>query len=219
MSTILFQPLTGSYTIDASSLDGDGLTISGADFALDYYTCWFIKLTYGAGPTVDEFQITGNTATKLLFTNTIAEVGTYSVEFITKNYLEDIESDMGSTKVSDSLAADKIALAGDDMEKKIYANFKNLYAQFANDVEPLLLVLNLYQIQRQYGYKAIAMTYMDLIVEPGDTNDLKKEDYRGFFKDTIKDALSLLAVDLDQDDTLDNDEKAKNSGTGGLLSR
>jgi len=218
MSTTLFNPVTGSYTIAADSLANDGLTIPGSEFGIDYYKNWFIKLSYGAGPTVDEFQILSNTATKLYFANTVATVGTYSIEFVTKAYLTDIESDMGSNKVSTALAISKINRAAEDMEQKIYAYFKHLYASF-DETDPLLLILNLFQIQKAFAYLAISKTYMDLIVEPGDTNDLKKEDYRTLFKDLIRDAMSLLAVDYNEDGELKNAEKATSLGNGGLLSR
>ncbi|MHA1972967.1 MAG: hypothetical protein ACTSW1_08240 [Candidatus Hodarchaeales archaeon] len=220
MNTVLFQPLSGSYTVAASSLDNDGLTISGSDFPIDYYKGWFIKLTYdpGGGAVTDEFQVASNDATKLNFVNTISDSGTYSVEFITQTYLTEIESDMGSNKVSSDLSDNKISLAAEDIEQKIYAYFKHLYAAF-DETDPLTLIMNLFQIQKSFAYKAIAQTYFDLIIEPGDTNDLKYERYKNMYKDLIKDAMSLLALDYNEDGELDNDEKATELGNGGLLSR
>lgn len=206
----MFETITGNYT----AYDATGITDSSKNFVVDFYKNWIVTV----GST--EYNCTGNTAQKLLFSNSLAATGSYKIEFANRNLLVRYESDMSDTvKVPDALITKKLLATVDHFTQKIKANFRNLYLNYDDSVDPLSLIYNLSEIQTAFCYYAIAEIYADLKVSYDDNAQMKEQDFRNRYKEIIKDCISLLAVDEDQSGTITNSEKATSAGKGVLLSR
>ena len=219
----MFESITGDFEI--VDLSSAGLVVDLPDAIDDFYKNWIVTLEYtiAAVEYSGEFTITANTQTLLSFTNSLSLAGatglSYTIAFITQNLLIQDESDMAiSAKVPEALYLKKLAVTKTFFEQKIKAQFRNLYLQY-DDVDPLSLIYNLYEIQTVFIYYCIAQIYFDLITEPNDTNELKYNEKMKMFNSLFKDSMSLLSVDLDEDGELSNDELATSAGSGGLLSR
>lgn len=218
----MFETITNNFIL--GDLSSTGLDVSFEPIE-DFYTNWIITISYtlAAVDHDDEFTITGNSTTKLEFSNSLNLAGatnlSYSVSFVTQDLIIQTESDMSiASKVPAALFTKKETVTKQFFTQKIKAHFRNLYFQYS-DIDPLSLIYNLYEIQMAFIYYLISQIYFDLITEPGDTNELKYNEYMRLYKSLFEDSLSLLAVDLDQSGDLSNEEKGSSAGSGGLFSR
>lgn len=197
----------------ATSVSSSGLVDTSQKWVIDFYKNWIITINSV------EYTILGNTETALDFSNALVGTPTYKITFTTLPMITGIESDMGNVqKVPATLYLQKEVMTKRFFEQKIKAKFRNLYLAYDN-IDPLTLIYNLYEIQIAYCYYLIAQIYFDLIIEPGDTNELKYIAYMKNFKAIFDDSIELLAVDVDESGSISNKELAASSGSGSLLSR
>jgi len=206
--TKIFDKITGTST----SYDASGITNSGASFTVNYYKSWYIVIS-GI-----EYQITGNTATTLSFANSLAGNVDYSIEFIARDRLAEIESDSSNTtKMTDSLILKKYNQANNDITNKVFAFLKNYYK---TDFDPLANILNLAQLQQSFAYYVLARIYQDLSIDQDSFESFKGYNmYEKSYNDGIKDSLALLQIDFDEDGVVDNSEILANVSNTAFLSR
>ena len=121
----LFDKITGTIT----SYDSDGVTDSLASWTVDYYKDWFVTLDG------TEYKITSNTATTLSFANSIASNLSYSIAFVGRTFLTELESDAANTtKIPDALISKKYNQTNSDVHNKVFAYLRNYYK---TDFDPL----------------------------------------------------------------------------------
>ena len=219
----MFESITNNFTL--SDLSSSGLVVDLPDAIHDFYYNWIITLnwTISAVAHTEQFTITANTKTLISFTNSLDLTGatglSYTVAFVTQDLITRSESDMSiSSKVPSALYTKKETVTKQYFTQKIKAYFRNLLTKYP-DIDPTTLIYNLFEIQMTFIYYLISQIYFDLIVEPGDTNELKYNEYLRLHKSLFDDSMSLLAVDEDESGALSNAEKAVSPSSGGLLSR
>lgn len=211
----LFDKVTGSY----DSFDSSGITDSTASFTKNEFKDWYIKIGSGG-----LFQITSNDETTLYFSNTLSQVDTYEISFVNRDFLEEIESDFSDTvKIPDSLITKKYNQTNKDISNRVVAYLRPLYGmdtsyytpkdRFVSDYDPLENILNLEIMQQSYAYYLIYLIFKDLSLDQESHNYFKSEDHFTLFKSTIKDSLSLLQIDFDEDGEADNEEKRNSANT------
>jgi len=125
---------------------------------------------------------------------------------------------VGAVKFPDTLLASKIATTAEHFRTKIKAYFRNLYNEFT-DIDPLTLIINLYEVQTAFVYYCLAEIYGDTMLIQEDVNAFKETKYRKKYAEVIVDSISMLAVDRTQKGSLSNDDLAKNIGKGFILTR
>lgn len=211
----MFSQITGSFT----TYDSEGITDTTQNFLTDALKDRIIIISS------IEYTITGNTDTKILFTNTLSAGGSYQIDFVTRSMLEFYESDFTSAtpptidRVSDGLIAKKFAVTNEVLSQKIKAFYRNLFALYSSDTNPLARIGNLYEVQSAFIYYMMADVYMDLMLTDEDINYVKRDAYKSKFNDLWKDSVRLLAVDENNNNAIDNGEESRTIGRGKLLSR
>lgn len=206
--TTLFDKVSGNY----DSFNSSGITDSTASFKVDEFKDWYVTI---AGT---EFRITSNTATTLSFSNSLASIGSYEIAFVGRVYLNQIESDFSNTtKINDDLISKKYDQTNIDVSNRVVAYLRPLYGMdtffytpkgsFVNDFDPLANILNLEIMQQVFAYYLIYLTFKDLSLDQESHNYFKSEDHFTLFKNTIKDSLSLIQIDFDEDGEADSEEK------------
>lgn len=207
----MFESIIGSYTV----FDSSGITDSNLDLSIDQYKNWIITIS------ATEYIITGNTETKILFNNSLLMGGTYEVDFITRSLLINYESDLdiSSGRVSTELYDKKLVITKLAFTQMIKARFRNLYELFPNEEDPFSFIYNLYEIQVPFIYYMLSEIFRDLIIEDGDINCIKEQNNKSSYKTILKDAITLLAVDTNKNNDLDNSEKLNSIRKGKLLAR
>jgi len=193
--TKLFDKIIGTTT----SFDGNSVSDSTASWTVDFYKDWQVVIDG------TEYQITANTATSLSFSNSIAGNTTYSIDFIGRNSLTEIEGDASNqTKITDALILKKYNQANNDITNKVFSYLKNLYK---TDFDPLANILNLAQMQQSFSYYVLAKIYQDLSIDQESFEAFKGYNmYEKSYIDTVKDSLALLQIDLDKNGVADADE-------------
>ena len=204
----LFDKITGTIT----SYNSSSITDSSASFTVDYYKDWFIVL---GGI---EYQIISNTATTLTFDNSIASNLDYSIEFVGRMFLTELESDCSNaTKIPDALIEKKYNQANSDIHNKVFSYLRGYYK---NDYDPLANVLNLVIMQQSFAYYLLAKIYQDLMIDQESFEGFKGYNmYEKSYIEGVKDALSLLQLDINADGVIDAKEKAESPSTYSFLSR
>ena len=206
--TTLFDKVSGNY----DSFDSAGVTDSTASFKVDQFKGWYVTISSV------EYLITGNTATKLLFSNSIAAVGSYEIAFLGRTKLNEIESDFSNTtKINDDIISKKYAQANIDISNRVVAYLRGLYnmnrdyytvnGAYLNEFDPLANILNLDIVQQSFGYYVTYLIFKDLSIDQDSYNSFKSEDNFTLFKDTIKTNLALIQIDFDEDGKASNEEK------------
>ena len=206
--TTLFDKISGSY----DSFDSDGITDSTASFKVNQFKDWYVTIA-----TV-EFRITSNTATTLSFSNSLASTGSYEIAFVGRVYLNQIESDFSNTtKITNDLISKKYDQTNIDVSNRTVAYLRPLYGMdrsfytpkgaFVNDFDPLENILNLEIMQQQFAYYLIYLVFKDLSLDQDSHNYFKSEDHFTLFKSTVRDTLSLIQIDFDEDGEADSEEK------------
>ena len=199
----MFDSISGSF----DSFDSEGVTDSSLDLIAGSLRDWVITIDD------EEYEITGNTTSKILFTNEISEVGDYTIDFVTKSLMVKFESEISDvTKFPVSLISSKIINTKKHFLNKIESNFNNLYLDYSDDINPLNLIANLYKVQLPFIYYCLAEIYGDVMYSRDDINNYKVDKYMSKYRDLIKDSIANLRIDLDNDKVITNEEKAKDSG-------
>lgn len=202
--TNLFDKSSGSV----SSYNSSGMTNSTAAWTVNQYAGWYVYFaTLGVS-----YKITSNTATTLSFSNSIAvDPVSYSIEFVSRSRISEIESDAtNTTMMSDSFLDKKYNLANFDISSKV---FSYLRSQYRDDFNPLANILNLTSLQQVFCYYILAKAYQDLSINQDSFESFKGYNmYEKSYNDGIKDALSLLQIDLDQSGAITADELKSNEG-------
>jgi hypothetical protein len=176
----------------------------------------------GTGSSEQCYEVLKNTKIKIFFVNTLNgnTSGTFRVNFISRNLLTLFESDFSNVnKIPNALIDKKIKTTDRFFEEKIKGQFRYLFSDYQDDMDPLNRIINLHEIQTVYCYWLIGSIYQDLSIEEGDQNDYKNRQYMNKYKELIKDSLALLSVDIDGSESLDNLEKSEPKNNGGMLSR
>lgn len=203
----MFETITSTST----GFNTDGITDSTKNFAVDFYKNWIITINNV------EYQITGNTKDTLLFKNNLTANISYKIDFVTRNSIGFFDDQiLNLSLVPSDLLLRKIEVTKKTIEQKIYAYFRN---QFANFDDPSALILNLFQMQTCFSYYCLAEIFSDLLLTGQDINGYKEEKYRSAYKDLIKDCLNLLALDTDGSGELTGEEKEDSVGDGGYFAR
>lgn len=204
----LFDKITGTIT----SYDSSSVTDSSASWEVDYYKDWYVTLDG------TEYQITSNTATTLSFTNSISSLLDYSIEFVGRTFLTELESDASNTtKIPDALISKKYNQANSDLHNKVYAYLRGLYT---TDFDPMDNIFNIICMQQSFGYYLLAKIYQDLMIDQDSFEGFKGYNmYEKSYIETVKDSLALIQVDFDEDGVLDADEQTQSAATYAFLSR
>lgn len=201
----IFDKVSGSYT----SYTSTSITDSTADWTVNAYQNWYVTI----GST--EYKIESNTSNTLTFSNTLVAIGTYTIAFLGRAYLTEIESDCSnSTKIPDALILKKYNQANIDVYNKTFAYLRKLYS---TDFDPLTNILNITILQQGYAYYMLYLLYTDLLILEGSFNQFKADLYYNQYNNTIKDGLALLQLDFDEDGTSDAEEKTDSVGGASLI--
>ncbi len=204
----LFDKITGTTT----SYDSSSITDSTASWTEDQFVDWYVVIDD------TEYQITANTTDSLSFSNSLSSNLTYSIEFIGRDYLTELESDLSnSTKVPDALISKKYNQANLDLHNKVFSYLRKLNE---SDFNPLDNILNLEILQQAFAYYMLSKIYQDLMVDQESFEGFKGYNmYEKSYIDGIKDGLALLQIDYDEDGEADYNEKADSASTFSFLSR
>jgi len=191
----LFDKAIGTTT----SFDAAKVTDSTADWVANYYKGWFVIL----GST--EYLITANTATELYFANAIVANSGYTIQFVGRTFLTEIESDFSNTtKIPDALIAKKYNQTNVDINNKIFAYLKPF---FVGDFNPMDNILNLISLQQSFAYYLAAKVYQDLSIDQDSFESFKGYNmYEKSYNDGIKDSMAMLQLDKNQDGTANAEE-------------
>lgn len=210
----MFEQITGSF----SSIDSEGMTADLTGINTNALRAWGCIVVISGIYT--EFEITANSQTKVYFENSLVGTGTFIIDFVTRKILEDFESDVVSVgKVTDGLIDKKVEVTRKHFREKIKSQFRYLFSDYPDEADPLDRIINLNEIQVAFIYYTIYEIYTDLSLEEGDNNDYKSKKYLSRYKDIMKESLSLLSVDTDNDSEISNIEEATPSNIGNILVR
>ena len=218
MTNNLFEKSEGIST----SSDSEGIIDSAKTFEVNKYKGWFCEITYTV-ETVEMFfnlKIASNTATKIVFEEAIdfpAEVD-YNIAFVNRLYLQDIESDAANTvKLTDDLLNSKYKQVNIDLSNKVFSYLRGFYK---TDFDPLNKILNLTVLQQVYSYSLLAKTYQDLSIDQDSFEAFKGYNmYEKSYIDGIRDALSLLQIDFNNDGEANSQEIVNPAATFVFMSR
>ena len=196
------------YTGTVSSYDSTSLTDSTANWTVNEYAGWYVLV----GEDNKSFKITSNTATTLTFDNDLnGTLHNFYITFVSRDRIAEIESDASNaTMMSNAFLFKKHDLANYDISSKVFAYLRS---QYREDFDPLANILNLTSLQQVFCYYVLAKAYQDLSINQDSFESFKGYNmYEKSYNDTIKDALQMLQIDLDQSGTLDNSEILSNNG-------
>ena len=200
MSSI-FDKVSGTYT----SYTATSITDSSVDWKVDAYKNWYVTIS-GV-----EYRIESNTSDTLTFDNTLSSLEDYEISIVGREYLTEIESDCSNiTKIPDALIEKKYNQANIDLYNKTFAYLRKLCV---DEFDPMENILNIEIMQQPYAYYMLYLIYTDLTILEGSFNTFKTEGFYEQYKNTVKDSLSLIQVDFNEDGVADCDEK--NSSVGG----
>ena len=184
--------LFDKYISTSTSFDSEGITDSSASWKANKYKGWFISIDGS------EYEITSNTATKLIFSNSLTDNNSYIISFVGRDYLTELESELSdTTRVPDSLIAKKYNQANADIHNKIYSSLKLL---LTDSFDPIDNILNLDVMRQVFAYYILSKVYQDLMIDNNSFEGFKGVNmYEKSFEDNIKDAMSLIILDKEQD--------------------
>lgn len=194
--TKLFNKVTGTST----AFDNNSITDNSAEWKVDQFKDWWVVING------NEYLITSNTTDTLLFTNTLIANDTYSIEFVGRSYLTEIESDASNTvKIPGDLIEKKYNQANYDITNKIFAYLRILYK---SDYDPLANIFNISIVQQSFAYYMLSRIYQDLMIDHESFEAFKGYNmYDKSYNNSIKDSLALLQVDLNADGVINPEEQ------------
>lgn len=204
----IFDKITGTST----AFDANGITDNTKSFTVNYYVGWFIVINSV------EYKITANTATTISFENSLSANEDYSIEFVGRTFLTEIESDASnSTKIPTALIDKKYNQVNTDVSNKIFAYLRKLTT---TNFDPLSNILNPLIIQQSFAYLLLSKIYNDLTIDQNSFESFKGyETYEKTYNDTIKDSMALLQVDLNEDGEANASEITTSASTYAYLNR
>jgi len=209
---LLFDETIGSTTAYSEFT----ITDNTKAFKTDYYRGWVLIIND------IEFQIISNTDTQITVKEqiSITENYDYTISFITRNELGKYDPKLMDTVYFDAeLVLAKIQQTYTDFETKIYSNFKHLLDSFSDSVLPQDYIYNLFRIKQAMLYYCLELLFMSQAIQEDDFFILKSDYFRSKYRDSFKDTINLLTVDIDQDGTLSNDERSRNMSSSMMLGR
>ena len=204
----IFDKITGTST----SFDENGITDNTKNFTVNYYVGWFIVINSV------EYKITANTATTISFENSIVANSDYSIRFVGRTFLAELESDASNDiKIPDSLIDNKYNQVNVDITNKVFAYLRKLTTK---DFDPLANILNLIIMQQTFAYLLLSKVYNDLTIDQNSFESFKAYNtYEKNYNDTIKDSLALLQIDFNEDGEANYNEITSSASTYVYLSR
>lgn len=204
----IFDKITGTST----SFDENGITDNTKNFTVNYYVGWFIVINSV------EYKITANTATTISFENSIVANSDYSIRFVGRTFLTELESDASNDiKIPDSLIDNKYNQVNVDITNKVFAYLRKLTTK---DFDPLANILNLIIMQQTFAYLLLSKVYNDLTIDQNSFESFKAYNtYDKNYNDTIKDSLALLQIDFNEDGEANYNEITSSASTYVYLSR
>ena len=204
----LFDKVIGTST----SFDSEGITDTNQAWIVDQFKGWFVVIDSAT------YQITSNTTEKLLFSNSIASNFSYSIEFVSRTFLTEIESDASDiVKIPDSLLSNKYNQANSDVSKKVFVFLRGLYS---DSFDPLASILNLDEMQQTFAYFVLGRIYQDLMIDQESFESFKGYNmYEKSYNDSLRDSLSLLQIDFNKDGEVNAEELTHSAATLTFLGR
>lgn len=197
--TTLFDKFTGDF----ASYDNTKIVVDGADYKVNYYKGWFCVING------TEYEITGNSKTEIFFNNSLSAIGTFEIVFIGRDFLKRIDSDFkDNVKIPDDLISNKYLMASNDIQIRIEEALK---LQITDNFNPIENILNLNNLQYAFSYHIAQAVFMDLH-GGGEFYNEKSGYFETIYKVNVKNALSTLIIDRDQDNKADIEEKKESVG-------
>jgi len=197
----LFDKVSGT----ASSVTSLTLTDTTKTWRENQFKDWFVTISS------TEFLIVSNTTDTLtLIGSTLTGTPTYEIAIVGRKYLEEIESDASdTTKMPDTLILKKYNQSNIDLDNKVFGYIRHTYKTY---FDPTLNILNLEKMQRSYAYYMLYLLYSDLTLAQETFNTYKSELNNNQYSETLKDGLSLLQLDFNEDGEADASEKKDSAG-------
>lgn len=204
----LFDKITGIST----SYTSTSITDTSKSWTTNYYVGWYVVIDS------TEYEITANTSDTLTFDNSLADNADYSIEFVGRDFLTELESDCSNTtKIPSALISKKYNQVNVDLTNKIFAYLRKL---ITDDFDPMANILNLTIMQQSFGYFLLAKIFQDLMIDQNSFESFKGYNmYEKSYNDGIKDALSLIQIDFDEDGEADAIEKNNSVSSYTFLNR
>ena len=197
--TTLFDKFTGDF----ASYDNTKIVVAGADYKINYYKGWFCVING------TEYEITGNSKTDIFFNNSLSAIGNFEIVFIGRDFLKRIDSDFkDNVKIPDDLISNKYLMASNDIQIRIEEALK---LQITDIFNPIENILNLDNLQYAFSYHIAQAVFMDLH-GGGEFYNEKSGYFETIYKVNVKNALSTLIIDRDQDNKADIEEKKESVG-------
>jgi len=197
--TTLFDKFTGDF----ASYDNTKIVVAGADYKINYYKGWFCVING------TEYEITGNSKTDIFFNNSLSAIGNFEIVFIGRDFLKRIDSDFkDNVKIPDDLISNKYLMASNDIQIRIEEALK---LQITDIFNPIENILNLDNLQYAFSYHIAQAVFMDLH-GGGEFYNEKSGYFETIYKVNVKNALSTLIIDRDQDNKVDIEEKKESVG-------
>jgi len=197
--TTLFNKFTGNF----ASYDNSKIVVAGADYKVNYYKGWFCVING------TEYEITGNSKTDIFFNNSLSAIGNFEIVFIGRDFLKRIDSDFkDNVKIPDDLISNKYLMASNDIQIRIEEALK---LQITDIFNPIENILNLDNLQYAFSYHIAQAVFMDLH-GGGEFYNEKSGYFETIYKVNVKNALSTLIIDRDQDNKVDIEEKKESVG-------
>ena len=197
--TTLFNKFTGDF----ASYDNTKIVVAGADYKINYYKGWFCVING------TEYEITGNSKTDIFFNNSLSAIGNFEIVFIGRDFLKRIDSDFkDNVKIPDDLISNKYLMASNDIQIRIEEALK---LQITDIFNPIENILNLDNLQYAFSYHIAQAVFMDLH-GGGEFYNEKSGYFETIYKVNVKNALSTLIIDRDQDNKVDIEEKKESVG-------
>ena len=199
--TTLFDKFTGNFT----SYDNTKIVVASASYKVNYYKGWFCVIDG------TEYEITSNSATEIFCNNSLSSIGTFEIVFLGREFLKRIDSDFDDTvKIPDSLISNKYLMASNDIQIRIQEALK---PQITKDFNPMENILNLGNLQYAFSYHIAQSIFMDLNGQYRSSFYNEKSVYfEATYKSNVKNALSTLIIDRDEDNEADFEEKKESVG-------
>lgn len=206
--TKLFDKETGTTTAYAATK----VTDSTKTWVVNQFQNWYVTINSV------EYQITSNTETELLFANAIAANFTYSIAFVGRTKLAELESDASNTtKITAALIANKYNQANQDIHSKVFAFLRSF---IRTGFDPMENIANLYCLQQVFAYFLLSKIYQDLSINQDSFESFKGYNmYEKSYNDGIRDALSMLQIDFDADGSISATEKNRPASSVAFFSR
>lgn len=193
---MIFEDISGT----SSGFDADSITDTTKSSIEDYYKDWDIKIS-GL-----DFVIDSNTATKFFFKNTLSSNESYVIKIVSRATLIKYDQTLSSQiKFPDSLINAKLELVKREFINILEAQYREKFNYYD---DPLSKIYNLGKLKIPFTYLTLSKLYEDISVTDSDIAWDRASYFYKLYKNTLNDALSLLAFDSDGSGSLTGSERA-----------